>query len=96
MCSCHWSVRGGRSLKHRCSLWVRPLGKITLAVGSFFATVVPVVVALSRTDEQRKESMGDSAGCGLSDREQTALVALMASFNSTCTCNVSVNGCELP
>jgi hypothetical protein len=75
---------------------MKTLGKITLAVGSFFATVVPVVVALSKTDEQREESMGDSGRCGLSDRQQAALVALMASFNSTCTYNVSVNGYTLP
>ena len=56
-----------------------------------------VVVALSRTDKQREESVADSAAaCGLSDREQAALVALMASFNSSCAYNVSVNGYTLP
>ena len=39
---------------------MKTLGKITFAVGSFFATVVPVVVALSRTGGQREESVADS------------------------------------
>jgi hypothetical protein len=69
---------------------MKTLGKVIVAVGgvgSFFTTVVPIVVALSGEGDGPRRDGPTATSCGLGARKRVALVAIIASFNSRCAYN---------
>ena len=67
----------------------KTLNKIRMGLLSGATTVVPIVLAL-RPSASVEEGV-PSGGCSITDAQEAALAALVASFNQSCSFNITVN-----